>query len=105
MYLSDFGDHITVVESVLQQGFTGISVALLGMNSPFGILLSGLFIAQITAGGNYLQLYSYTPDLVNMIIAIIVYCGALVLPIRMLFDMLAKRRKHGTINAEGGENS
>lgn len=82
MYLSDFGQHISVVENVLQYGFTGISVALLGMSNPFGILVAGLFIAQITVGGTYLQLYGFTPDTVDMIIAVIVYCGALVVPIK-----------------------
>ena len=93
LYLSDFGEHIYVVENVLQQGFTGISVALLGMNHPIGILFSGLFIAHITVGGNYLQLYGYTPDLVDMIIAIIVYCGALALPLRMLVERFAEKKQ------------
>lgn len=105
MYLSDYGDHMIVVESILQQGFTGISVALLGMNDPIGILIAGLFIAHISVGGNYLQLFSYTPDLVNMIIAIIVYCGALVLPIRVLFEMLSARirRRKGSSETREAE--
>ena len=92
MYLSDFNNHIIVAETVLPYGFTGISVALLGMSDPFGILAAGLFIAHITIGGNYLQLYSYTPDAVDMIIAVIVYCGALTLPIRTLLEKLNRQK-------------
>ncbi len=93
MYMSSYGDHIEVVETVMQQGFDGISVALLGMSSPAGVIIAGLFIAHITVGGNYLQLYSYTPDVVNMIVAIIVYCGALVIPIRVLIGNAIKSRE------------
>ena len=105
MYLSDFGDRIVLTETILPQGFTGISVALLGMSSPFGILAAGLFIAHLTIGGHYLQLYSYTPDVIDMIVAIIVYCGALTLPIRQLMERLALRRKTArgsALTKEGG---
>ena len=77
----------------MQQGFDGISVALLGMSSPIGVIIAGLFIAHITVGGSYLQLYSYTPDVVSMIVAIIVYCGALVLPIKALIDSAIRDRE------------
>ena len=93
VYLSSFGDHILIVESVSQLGFTGISVALLGMSNPIGIIAAGLFIAHITVGGTYLQLFSYTPDVVNMIIGVIVFCGALVIPIRIFFEQLIKKRE------------
>ena len=86
MYLSNFGDHIPVVDVILQQGFTGISVALLGLCDPIRTLIAALFIAQITIGGNYLQIISYSPEVVDIIIAIIVYCGALVYPIRKAME-------------------
>lgn len=92
IYLSSFGDHIVVVETINQWGFTGISVALLGMSNPIGIIAAGLFIAHITVGGNCLQLYSYTPDVVNMIISVMVFCGALVIPIRMIIERALKKK-------------
>lgn len=100
MYLSDFGDRIILNETILPQGFTGISVALLGMSSPLGILLAGLFIAHLTIGGQYLQLFSFTPDIVDMIIAIIVYCGALTLPIRLLLEKRALKKERMKLAAE-----
>ena len=93
MFMSNYGDHIQVVETVMQQGFDGISVALLGMSSPIGVIIAGLFIAHITVGGSYLQLYSYTPDVVSMIVAIIVYCGALVLPIKIIIENIIRDRE------------
>lgn len=93
VFLSSFGDHILVVENLLQQGFTGISVALLGMSNPLGVIAAGLFIAHITVGGNNLQLYSFTPDVVNMIVAIIVFCGALVIPVRIVIENSIKNKE------------
>ncbi len=99
MFLCDYGDHILVNETVLQQGFTGISVAILGLSDPVGIILAGLLIAYLTVGGSYLQLFSYTPDIVDMIIAVIIFCGALVIPIQMI--MRAWVRKKSNTPEEG----
>ena len=92
MYLSDFNDHIVVVDTVLQQGFTGICVALLGMSNPIGVFVSGLFIAHLTVGGNYLQLYSFTPEIVEMIIAVIIYCSSLTVVIKNFLSERSKKR-------------
>ena len=93
VFMCDYGNHIKIVETVMQQGFDGISVALLGMCSPVGILIAGLFISYITAGGNNLLLFGYTPDVINMIVAIIVYCGALVVPIRVFVEHIIKEKE------------
>lgn len=82
MFLSDFGAYIGAEDIVLEQGFTGISVALLGLSNPVGILFAGLFIGHITVGGGLLQLYGFTPDVVNMITAVIIYCGAFTIPLK-----------------------
>lgn len=94
MFLCDFGDHIQASETVLQQGFTGISVALLGLSDPIGIVIAGLFIAYLTVGGNYLQLFAYTPDVVDMIIAVIIFCGALVVPIQIFIRAWIRKKKN-----------
>ena len=92
MFLCDFDDRIQVSETVLQQGFTGISVALLGLSDPIGIILAGLLIAYLTVGGTYLQLFAYTPDVVDMIIAVIIFCGALVIPIQLYIRAWIKKK-------------
>ena len=51
LYLAGSGKHIEIQDVLAGEGFTGISVALLGLSNPLGILLAGIFIAYITAGG------------------------------------------------------
>ncbi len=48
LYLAGSGKYLQVVDILAPQGFNGISVALLGMSNPIGILFAGLFIAHIT---------------------------------------------------------
>lgn len=98
-YISDYGTNIEVSETVLSQGFMGISVALLGMSDPIGVLIAAMFIAHIYTGGSYLQLYGYTSDVADMIIAVIVFGGALVIPVRMFFERLFEKKN----SRKGGE--
>lgn len=62
---------------IAPEGFSGISVALLGLSNPIGILFAGLFIGYITVGGNNMQLFDFAPEVIDIIIAAIIYCGAL----------------------------
>jgi simple sugar transport system permease protein len=49
-------------------GFTGIAVALLGRNTPFGVLLAALFFGALANGGAMIQLFSDIPiDLINLL--------------------------------------
>lgn len=86
-YLSGAGVYIEVVDVLAAQGFTGISVALLGMSSPIGILFSGIFIAWLQIGGFYMQRYSFVPEFIQIITAIIIYSSAASLIIRNYLDI------------------
>ena len=88
MYLSDFGDYVFITDAVQPYGFTGISVALLGMSDPFGIFFAGILIAYLNVGGALLQLCGYSQDIIDMMLAAIIYCGALTVPVRMLLQKL-----------------
>ncbi len=68
---------MSVTLTIPQQGFDGITVALLGLSSPIGAIFSGIFIAYIKVGGSSLQLAGYSPDMVNVIVAVIIYFSAL----------------------------
>ena len=46
-------------------------------SNPIGILFAGLFIGYITVGGNNMQLFDFAPEVIDIIIAAIIYCGAL----------------------------
>ncbi len=70
LYLSGSGKYLQVLDILSPEGFSGISVALLGMSHPIGILFSGLFIAHLTVGGFNIQLYNFVPEVIDMIIAV-----------------------------------
>ncbi len=95
LYLAGSGKHIEVVDVLAAEGFTGISVALLGLSNPLGIILSGLFIAYITAGGFYLQLFDFSTEVINIIIAVIIYFSAFSLIIKSLINRFTSRKKGG----------
>jgi simple sugar transport system permease protein len=79
LYLSGSGKYLHVLDVLAPEGFSGISVALLGMSHPIGIFLSGLFIAHLEVGGFNIQLYNFVPEIIDMIVAVIIYCGAFAL--------------------------
>jgi len=55
-------------------GFTGIAVALLGRNHPFGILLAGILFGALSNGRTFMNMAAGVPiDLVNIIQAIIIF--------------------------------
>lgn len=79
LYLAGSGKGIDVVDVLAAEGFNGIPVALLGLNNPIGIIFSGLLIAYLTVGGFNMQLYDYAPQVIEIIIAIIIYFSAFAL--------------------------
>lgn len=95
LYLAGSGMHIEVVDVLAAEGFTGISVALLGLSNPIGILFAALFIAYITTGGFYLQLYDFVPEIIDIIIAVIIYFSAFALIIQSFIKYQQKKRKEG----------
>ena len=92
-YLSGTGRFLQVLDVIAQQGFDGISVALLGASNPIGIFFAGIFIALITNGGLYLQLYGFVPEVIQMIIASIIYFGAFSLMVRELIIRIQKKKE------------
>lgn len=76
MYLASSGKSISVVDSLAAEGFNGIPVALLAFNNPLGVILSSVFIGYITVGGFYMQSYRFVPEIVDIIIAVILYFSA-----------------------------
>jgi len=95
LYLAGTGKYIEIVDVLASEGFSGISVALLGLSHPIGILGSGIFIAYITAGGFYVQLLDYSTEIIDIIIAVIIYFSAFSLIIRTFINRLAKRKRGG----------
>lgn len=94
LYLAGSGKFLQVLDIIAPEGFSGISVALLGLSNPIGILFAGLFIANITVGGYNIQIYDFAPEAIDIIISAIIYCGAFSLLFKsLLTKMVRKNRK------------
>jgi ABC-type uncharacterized transport system permease subunit len=91
LYLAGSGKYLQVLDVLAPQGFSGISVALLGMSNPIGVLFAGLFIGHITVGGYNVQLYSFVPEVIDIIISAIIYCGAFALFFKTMFERFRKK--------------
>jgi simple sugar transport system permease protein len=79
MYLVP-GRLMTIESSLLQEGFTGIAISLLGLSSPIGVLFAGLFYGALEMGGFFLQVTTrFVPQIIEIIIAVIIYFSALAL--------------------------
>ncbi len=98
MYLYGAGKYIQVLDIIAPEGFSGISVALFGQSNPIGVLLAGLFIAHIEVGGTNLQLHGYAPEIIDMIVASIIYFGAFSLLFKNLISKFIKKSKKGEKN-------
>ena len=93
LFLAGSGTGIRVVDVLAQEGFNGIPVALLGLNNPIGIIFSGLLIAYLNVGGQNMQLYSFVPQVIEIIIAVIIYFSAFALLVRGFIESVLKRKR------------
>ena len=91
LYLSGAnGRHIKVVDVLAMEGFKRNPVALLGLSNPIGIIFSAIFISYITQGGNYLQTLDFVPEVIDIIIACIIYFSAFSLILRSVLPRVIK---------------
>lgn len=106
LYLAGTGKHIEIKDVLASEGFTGISVALLGLSNPIGVLFSGIFIAYLTAGGFYLQLFQFSTEIIDIIVAVIIYFSAFALMVKILIAKIQKQKASKTdATKEGGTKS
>jgi simple sugar transport system permease protein len=93
LFLAGSGKGITVVDILAQEGFNGIPVALLGLNNPIGIIFSGMLVAYLKVGGSNMQLHNFVPEIIEIIVAVIIYFSAFALLVKSFFNSLKKRRR------------
>ena len=103
LYLANSGKYMQVLDVIAPEGFSGISVALLGLSNPIGILFAGLFIGYITVGGYNMQLFDFAPEVIDIIISAIIYRGALSLLFKNLIYKI-RMRKSAKKNKKEGNN-
>jgi simple sugar transport system permease protein len=83
-------EPISVIASA---GFNGIAVALLGFANPIGTIFSALFISHIGRGGTLASLLGYKPEIIDVVIAVIIYFSSFALIMNATFARFIKRRR------------
>lgn len=64
------------INIIAANGFNGIAVALLGNSHPLGIIISSLFVSHIQRGGTLASLDGFKPEIIDVVIAVIIYFSA-----------------------------
>lgn len=71
-------------------GFDGIVVALLGRNSPLGVLLAALFLGALRNGSSTMEMFTQIPrDLIDIVVAFVIFFVA----VEIGFGWLRRRAK------------
>lgn len=99
------------INVIAANGFNGIAVALLGNSNPIGIVFSALFISYIQRGGSLTSICGYKPEIIDVVIAIIIYFSAFAMLMNTTvvnFFQKKKRKDRKSLrpiaeNKEGGE--
>lgn len=91
------GNTIKPVDVIAPEGFNGIPVALLGILHPIGIIFSALFITYIQRGGFFIQSLAMI-EIIDIIVALIIYFSAFALLFKMIITKLRKKRSQEDIN-------
>lgn len=92
------------INVIAANGFNGIAVALLGNSSPLGIIFSSVFISYIQRGGTLSALYGFKPEIIDIVIAVIIYFSSFSMimsgAVKKLFAGLNKNQPKVNVNAE-----
>jgi len=99
-FLSGTVQYTVSSTTLLPMGFNGIPVALLAFSNPIGIIFSSLFISFLQVGGEKMQ-PTYSPEMVNVILAVIIYFSAFSL---ILSQFIRKRLNKKALELEEAAN-
>ena len=103
--LAGAGKGIAVVDVLAGEGFSGIPIALLGLNNPIGIMFSGLLIAYLTQSGFLLQKLNFAPEVIDIIVSVIIYFSALALLIKNIIQFFMRHKNEPkTVQDEDPDN-
>lgn len=99
-FLSGTAEYV-IEKSLLAMGFNGIPVALLAASNPIGVIFSSLFISYIQVGGEALQRYQFSSEIINIIISAIIYLSAFSFLIRLFIEKIfSKKHREEEIKIE-----
>ena len=80
------------INIIAANGFNGIAVALLGSSNPIGIIFSAIFISYIQRGGTLVSsIFGYKPEIIDVVIAVIIYFSAFALLINAAIGKFIKK--------------
>ncbi len=80
------------INIIAANGFNGIAVALLGNSHPIGIIFSSAFISHIQRGGTLASLVGYKPEIIDVVIAVIIYFSAFAMIMNATLAKFIKNR-------------
>ncbi|HCO19242.1 MAG TPA: ABC transporter permease [Tissierellales bacterium] len=80
------------VNIIAANGFNAIAVALLGSAHPIGTIFSALFISYIQRGGTLASLVGYKPEIIDIVIAVIIYFSAFAMIMNHAAASFVKKR-------------
>lgn len=103
-YLSGTAEYL-IEKTLPAMGFNGIPVALLASSHPIGVIFSSLFISYIQVGGEALQRYKYSTEIINIIIAAIVYLSAFSFLFKLKIGKFLEKKEEKNANAEEVEQN
>ncbi len=85
---------ISGLPQLMNVGFDGMAVAMVGRNHPIGIIIAALFFGGLTAGGRVMQFYGSNPVPLEMVRIVM---GAIVLAMSIpeLFRIFPAIKKQG----------
>ncbi|WP_370646099.1 ABC transporter permease [Sporolactobacillus sp. STSJ-5] len=84
--------YMTINSAFTGIGFNGIAVALLGLNTPVGVVLSGALFAGLQTGGLTMQSDAGVPvELIQIIIALIIFFVGSGYVIKWAFGRLSRK--------------
>lgn len=88
------------INIIAANGFNGIAVALLGASNPIGIVFSASFISLLQRGGTAASLYGFKPEIIDIVIAVIIYFSAFATLMReTLMKFLSGKNKKAELKA------
>lgn len=80
------------INIIAPNGFNGIAVALLGASHPIGIIFSAVFVSYIQRGGTLASLVGYKPEIIDVVIAVIIYFSAFAMAMNAGLSKFIKNR-------------
>lgn len=102
--IRNLGNQYSLENVILGAGFDGIPIALLGNSHPVGVFFAALFVQYIKLSGDPMQSLGYASEIVNLIIAVILYFSAFALIISQYVTKLRKK-KNNQVNDDSNKDN